>query len=73
VTAPVAKDAKPTTLPAKASYSVPAAQQKPNYPVAKPAPATALTPQNNSDRFAGNRLPSTLAKAQQHALTTMKE
>ena len=73
VSAPVAKDAKPATFPAKASYSEPTAQQNPNYPAAKPAPATALTPQNNSDRFAGNILPSTLAKVQQHALTTMKE
>ncbi len=50
-----------------------AAQQQPNYPAAKPAPATTLMPQNSRDRFAGNTFTSTLAKAQQRALNTMKE
>lgn len=50
-----------------------AAQQQPNYPAAKPAPATTLMPQKSRDRFAGNTFTSTLAKAQQLALNTMKE
>lgn len=40
-----------------------AAQVKqPNYPAAKPAPATTLMPQNSRERFAGNTFTSTLGK-----------